>query len=95
MILFRSPCLGAQLGFSSNDLFCLLLSFAEITPVLFAEGNEEDRLDNLFEVGEGTVPTVLLSDAESVVLSLARKCLRYHMNVKWGMLLPILHVLVQ
>lgn len=80
----------------STDYFiCNSLSFTEIIPVVFTEGNEEERLDNLFEVGEGVAPAAVLSDAESVVLSLARKCLRYHANVEWGMLLAPSYTSVQ
>ena len=43
----------------------------------------------MFEVGEGNVPTLILGDAESVVLSLARKCLKHHMNVEWGKLILV------
>lgn len=71
----------------SNNSLCTSPFFAEIIPAVFNEGNEEERLDNLFEVGEGSAPTAVVSDTESVVLSLARKCLRCHMNVEWGMLL--------
>ena len=70
-------------------MICNSLSFTEIIPVVFTEGDEEERLDNLFEVGEGVAPIAVLNDAESVVLSLARKCLRYHTNVEWGMLVAL------
>ena len=70
----------------SSLLFTSLL-FAEIVPAVFNEDNEEERLDNLFEVGEGFAPTAVTINAESVVLSLARKCLKYHVNVEWGMCL--------
>ena len=80
---------------STDYLICNSLLITEIIPVVFTEENEEERLDNLFEVGEGVAPTTVLSDAESVVLSLARKCLRYHTNVAWGMLVALSYTSVQ
>ena len=80
---------------STNYMICNSLSFTEIIPVVFTEGDEEERLDNLFEVGEGVAPIAVLNDAESVVLSLARKCLRYHTNVEWGMLVALSYSSVQ